>query len=63
MRQSGVVSLGTIACNVGLVVLELSMIGELVDPYALLWKYYLSGTFSPYFKYSVQYPISYWALS
>ncbi|OEL38713.1 Cytochrome b6-f complex subunit 4 [Dichanthelium oligosanthes] len=29
-----VVILCTIACNVGLVVLELSMIGELADPYA-----------------------------
>jgi len=29
----------------------------------LLWKYYPSGTSFPYFKYSVQYPISYWAFS
>jgi len=54
------VILGTIACNVGLAVLEPSMIGEPADPFVqLLWKYYPNGTSFPYFKYSAQYPISY----
>uniref|UniRef100_F6HSD1 Uncharacterized protein n=1 Tax=Vitis vinifera TaxID=29760 RepID=F6HSD1_VITVI len=36
------------ACNVGLIHLQ------------LLWKYYLNGLSFPYFKYFVQYLISYW---
>jgi cytochrome b6-f complex subunit 4 len=56
-----VVILGTIACNVGLAILEPSMIGEPADPFATPWKYYPNGISFPYFKYFVQYPISYWA--
>nr|VDD24798.1 unnamed protein product [Brassica rapa] len=53
-----VVILGTIACNVGLAVLEpSSMIGEPAGSFLqLLWKYYLNGISFLYFKYFATVP-------
>nr|YP_010553616.1 cytochrome b6/f complex subunit IV [Anerincleistus quintuplinervis]UTM97755.1 cytochrome b6/f complex subunit IV [Anerincleistus quintuplinervis] len=53
-----VVILGTIACNVGLAVLEPSMIGEPADPFATPLEI-RNGISFPYFKYFVQSLINY----
>ncbi|KAL4203612.1 hypothetical protein AMTRI_Chr01g128830 [Amborella trichopoda] len=55
-----VVISGTIACNVGLAVLEPSMIGEPAYPFTTPLEIVPKWYFFPYFKYSVQYLISYW---
>jgi len=48
-----VVILGTIACNVGLAVLDHPWLGNPRILLQLFWKYYLNGIFFPYFKYFV----------
>jgi len=46
-----VVILGTIACVVGLAVLDPAMLGDKATPSQHLWKYSLNGTSIQFFKY------------
>lgn len=57
-----VVILGTIACVVGLAVLDPAMLADKADPFATLWKFFLSGTSTPCSRSYGLFPTSFWAL-
>jgi len=57
-----VVILGTIACVVGLAVLDPAMLGDKANPFATPWKYFLNGISIQFFKYLGLFPINFWVL-
>ena len=58
-----VVILGTIACCVGLAVMEPTQLGEPADPFATPWRFCPSGTSSPPSTPFASSPTSCWACS
>ena len=57
-----VVILGTIACVVGLAVLDPAMLGDKANPFATPLKYFLNGIFIQFFKYLGLFLINFWVL-
>jgi cytochrome b6-f complex subunit 4 len=57
-----VVILGTIACCVGLAVLDPAMVGEPADPFATPWRSCQSGICIPPSRFCELYRTSFWAL-
>ena len=57
-----VVILGTIACVVGLAVLDPAMLGDKANPFATPLEILLNGIFTLFFKYLELFLINFWVL-